>query len=74
MTKTEIKKIEKRLKTSADFQNYAFKNPKVFKNIPNGITIIFDSYAKEKELLKDVSRSKVYRAKKELGHWKLQSA
>ena len=68
MSKSELKKIEKNLKLSAEFQEYILKHPKILDDLPPHSKIILDDKITKEE------KNNVYRAVKSRSGWQLISA
>ncbi len=68
MSKSELKKIEKNLKLSAEFQEYVLRHPKILDDLPPNSKIILDD-----EITK-ADKNNIYRAVNNRSGWQLVSA
>ena len=68
MSESELKKMEKNLKLSVEFQEYILKNPDILDALPRNSKIILDEDTSE------MKKNNVFRAVKRKGEWQLLSA
>jgi len=65
MSKSELKKIEKNLKLSAELQEYILKHPKILDDLPPHSKIILD------EDTEKIKKNNIYKAVKSKSGWQL---
>ncbi|OGF68586.1 hypothetical protein A3H65_03110 [Candidatus Giovannonibacteria bacterium RIFCSPLOWO2_02_FULL_45_14] len=68
MSESELKKMEKNLKLSVEFQEYILKHPDILDALPRNSKIILDEDTSE------MKKNNVFRAVKRKGEWQLLSA